>query len=235
MIVARDIDKFFKNFFRSSMAQAFLLVGDDGETENLLIRYLACDNKNFCKKCLQCQSESFLGIRFYEGESLKIEDAREIQFAASQSALYGPKIFRIKTVYIAADAQATLLKTIEEPYPETYFIISLVSEASLSAPLLSRLTIFKKSRRDEVVGASKFKLNLENISSIAQNREEAEEVFREIEAWMESRIRVIHPESAISFSGFVEDYFEIKKRFFEKTYPPKMLLEHLAVSKYYFE
>lgn len=235
MIIARDIDKFFKNFFRSAKTQAFLLVGDNSETENLLIRYLACEDKNFCKKCESCQSESFLYAPVYGGESLKIEDAREIQFAANQTALYGPKIFRIKSAYIAPDAQTTLLKTIEEPHPGTYFIISLASEASLSLPLLSRLTVFKRNRHDENTEISKLKLNLEDIGALSQNREEAEEVFRKIEAWMEQKISAVNPKSSTSFSGFLEDYFEIKKRFFEKTYPPKMLLEHLALSTYYFE
>jgi len=235
MIIDGDINQFFRNFFRDGRAQAFLLVGDGGETENLLMRYLACYDKSFCKKCEACQSESFLGARVYEGESLKIEDAREIQFAANQTALYGSKIFRIKSGYLAPDAQTTLLKTIEEPHPETYFVISLASDASLSLPLLSRLTVFKKSKQDEKAEISKFKLNLEDIGALAQNRDEAEEVFRKIEAWMEPKIRTLNTDSAMLFSGFVEDYFQIKKRFFERTYSPKMLLEHLALSKHYIE
>jgi len=234
-MLGRDINQFFKNFFKGADAQAFLLIGDDGKAEDLLIRYLTCELKTFCKKCAGCQVDLFLGARVYEGESLKIEDAREVQFAASQTALYGAKIFRIKTGYIAADAQATLLKTIEEPHPKTYFIISLASEASLSLPLLSRLTVFKQYKQSEDASGSKFKLNLEDAGSMAQNREEAEEVFRKIEGWMESKMSTMNPDSAGSFSGFLEDYFEIKKRFFEKTYPPKMLLEHLALSKYYFD
>jgi len=135
----------------------------------------------------------------------------------------------------APDAQTTLLKTIEEPHPETYFVISLASDASLSLPLLSRLTVFKKSKQDEKAEISKFKLNLEDIGALAQNRDEAEEVFRKIEAWMEPKIRTLNTDSAMLFSGFVEDYFQIKKRFFERTYSPKMLLEHLALSKHYIE
>lgn len=234
MILGKDIDKFFKNFFRSGGAQAFLLVGDDGEIEDLLIRYLSCESKTFCKKCETCEAESYFGARVYEGESLKIEDAHEIAFAASQTSLYGPKIFRIKTSYIAPDAQATLLKTIEEPHPATFFIISLASEASVLPPLLSRLTIFKKNE-DADDGHTKLKLSLEDIGPIAQNREEAEKIFRKIEAWIAHRIEALNPASAASFAWFIEDYFEIKKRFFEKTYSPKMLLEHLALSKYYFE
>ncbi len=235
MIIDGNVNQFFRNFFKSADAQAFLLVEDDGEIEDLLVRYLACELKNFCKRCATCQSEPFFGARAYEGESLKIEDAREVQFAANQTALYGPKIFRIKTGYIAPDAQATLLKTIEEPHPETYFIISLASEASLTPPLLSRLTVFKKNKQSENSETSKFKLNLEDIRALSQNRDEAEKVFRKIEAWMEPKIRTLNTDSAMLFWGFVEDYFEIKKRFFERTYSPKMLLEHLALSKYYIE
>lgn len=235
MILGKDPDKFFKNFFSAARAQAFLLAGGDKELEELLVRYLNCESRSFCKRCPACESGPSLDVKRYEGELLKIEEAREILRMSNQSSLSGPKIFLIKTDFIAPEAQGTLLKTIEEPHPDTYFIISLPSEAFLSAPLLSRLTTLRSGLTKISKDKKELKFTLEAVSLLAKDRPEAERTFRRLEWWVRDKIESSSPENLPRLGEFLEDLFEAKRRFFEKTYPPRMLLEHLILSKYYLE
>ncbi|MBI2024078.1 hypothetical protein HYT00_01685 [Candidatus Giovannonibacteria bacterium] len=218
MIISGDINKFFKNFFSSANSQAFLLAGETYDLENLLIRHI-----------LRGHAENSLDLRKYENDFLKIEDAREIHRVANQKSLSGPKIFLVKSGYIAEDAQSTLLKTIEEPYSDTYFILSGVPEFSLSAPLLSRLTIFNRTNAAPEAG-SKLVFSKD---SIPQTRDDAEKLFREIEIWADNKIR--SGNNAKLSAEFLEELMASKKRFYEKTYSLKMIFEHLFMAKCYFE
>src|SRR3989344_4507097 len=234
MIIGKDVGGFLKNFFSNGASQAFLLEGETDELEDLLMRYLLCETKSFCKKCYSCESESLLDVRRYEDDTLKIEDAREVQWNAGQTRLMRANVFIIKNKHIAPDAQATLLKTLEEPHPGTYFILSSVPQAALSRPLLSRLTIFKRLA-EEAEKVSGFKFSLADVQGLKQERGEAEEILNKLEVWAEDKIRNTPPERLEPYAVFVEDLYEARRRFFEKTYPPKMLLEHLAISKYYID
>ena len=139
---------------------------------------------------------------------------------SASSALYNfiLPIFLLKNNFIAPEAEATLLKTLEEPYPDTYFIISLASEAALSPPLLSRLTVFKTSPPELEKNKKAWKPGLGEAASLAKDRREAapREKFRLLR-------------------NFLEDLLQTKKLFLEKTYSSRMLLEHLIISKFYLE
>lgn len=229
MIIYGDTNNFLKNFFSTTKSQAFLLAGEISYLEDLLIRYILCEKKSFCKKCSTCLAEGSIDFKKFENDFLKIEDAREIQRAANQKSLSGAKIFLIKSHNIAEDAQSTLLKTIEEPHPETYFVMSGVREHTLTAPLLSRLSILSKMNKEDNLDP-KFRFTAD---SIPQNREEAEELFRNIELWINGKIK--KGNNFKLMAEFLGEIFEAKKRFYEKTYSLKMIFEHLYASKCYFE
>jgi DNA polymerase-3 subunit delta' len=75
-------------------------------------------------------------------ETLKIEDARDLD--ASQtltSAGGGVKIFIISAHSITLEAQNALLKTLEEPSPNTYFFLIVPRVDGLLPTLKSRLEI----------------------------------------------------------------------------------------------
>ena len=79
------------------------------------------------------------------------------------------------------------------------------------------------------------KFTMEAIPLLAKDRSEAERTFRRLEWWVRDKIESSSPENLPRLCEFLEDFFEAKRRFFEKTYPPRMLLEHLILSKYYLE
>jgi hypothetical protein len=224
MIVGKDIKGFLKKFFKKSSAQSFF-ISDASETqdlENLLIEHLTQDNI------------SFLDLHKFEEPNLKIEDAREIHWRASQSSHSGVKIFLIKSRSIAQEAQATLLKTIEEPHSGSYFIFSSIPELQLTRPLLSRLTVFKRLIRDREKIPT-LKVSLQDVIKYSESRESAENFLNKLEAWADEKVKKSAVEPSRELTSFIEDLYEARARFYEKTYPPKMLLEHLVISKFYLE
>ena len=236
MILGKNPENILKEFFKISPAQAFLLVGAGPELENLFLSFVKCEEKSFCRKCLACRTDNLWDLQIFEGESLKIEEAREIRRAAFVKGFSGTKIFFLKNGRLPAESQGVLLKTIEEPPPETYFIISLASEGSLLAPLRSRLTVFSVGREPENERASKdFSLRLEDIAALSKEASEVERILERTEEWIEAKLQNARPGELGRLKIFLEDFFEIKRRFFERTYSSRMLLEHLAVSKYYLE
>lgn len=177
-------------------------------------------------------------IRRFEGAALKIEQARELRRAALQKAWEGnSKIFLLKTAAILPEAQAALLKIVEEPPDDTYFIFSLPSENSLLPTLRSRLFPLrlgagKGPKETSPPGIQKALLQ---SAVFSKNREQTEEFLRGREFWLGEKLRHTPKQDFKRVLEILEDFFEIKKRFYQKTYYNKMLLEHLALSRAYLE
>lgn len=246
MIIPKDKEKFLADIFKNGLkSQSFLIAGDNEAREEfteLLFKFLSCEDKTLCQKCAGCKFKTLDTYR-YETPQLKIDEAREIQEKSSQSSWSGRKVFVIKTYAINSDTQATLLKTLEEPHENTYFIISMKAADGLSLPLLSRLTLFrlpvlKTAELEEII--EKFsklglKKELEEAARVSKERQELEEVFSALEFWTEDRLRLASADKLKKLAGFIEELFQIKKRFFQKTYFNRMLLEHLLISKVYLK
>ncbi len=247
MILAKPYEKFLRKLFSGGLkAQSFLLAGE-GENreraEEILIKFLVCETKNFCKRCEACALEINPDLHIYGGALLKMEEAKEIESQAHRSAWQGSKIFLIKTDFIGREAQAALLKTIEEPHLNTYFIISASSENALLTPLLSRLTPFylEVPKTDPDLEAHKKLISggitqkLANAAVFAKDRSKLESAFRTFEFWAEEKIRKSSASELKNLAGFLEDIFEMKTRFYAKTYFNRMLLEHLIISRLYLD
>ena len=223
-----------KKYLENTGHQAFLLEGATEESVYLLIRYLSCEKKAFCKKCKVCKVENLFEVKKFEDDFLKIENAREIQAAAGQSSFSeAPKIFIIKSRYIAEDVQATLLKTLEEPHPNNFFIFSGIQKEALSRPLLSRLAFLLQIQDDEESETSSYKFSENDIQSASKDRAASEDIFRKLEFWADMMLKNSSQEKLKDLALFIDDLYEMKGRFFEKTYSSKMLLEHLINSKNY--
>ncbi len=247
MILAHPYEKFLRKLFSGGLkAQSFLLAGSGasrGRAEELLVKFLICKTRDFCKRCENCALEINPDLHVYAGALLKMEDAKEIERKAHQSAWRDSKIFLIKTDFIGWEAQAAFLKTIEEPNPGTYFIISISSEHALSLPLASRLTTFHlgTSKPDSDSAARKKLLSgrtgqeLLNAAVFAKDRTRLEEALQAFEFWAEEKIRQAPAPQLKNLAGFLEDIFEIKTRFYARTYFNQMLLEHLIISRLYLD
>src|SRR3989344_186989 len=149
MILRGDIEESLRKFFKEAKsAGAYLLISENPELKKSLIGFLKCEKRTYCKKCAYCQNTNLLDLYTYSGETLKIEEARQIQVEAQKSSWNGNKIFIIES-QIPRDAQAVLLKTMEEPRANNYFIIEAAAVAGFTKPFLSRLNVFRAKSKDE--------------------------------------------------------------------------------------
>lgn len=124
---------------------AHLLLGAPEEAEIYL--------KLFCKD---------LGVRIsnnpdffaFRVDTFGIDEARELRILSTRGAVVprlclgqaGIKIFFIVPARLTLEAQNALLKTFEEPFPNTYFLLVVREEALVTAALLSRMQTVRLSK-----------------------------------------------------------------------------------------
>jgi hypothetical protein len=88
----------------------------------------------------------------FSQESFSIDEARILRARAQGKAFGERKIFVIKTNRFTPEAQNALLKTLEEPFPNTHFFIILSARDLLLPTLLSRLQIIRPEEKFEIEG-----------------------------------------------------------------------------------
>jgi DNA polymerase III delta prime subunit len=235
-----------KLFLRELRSQAFIITGDEDERVkgiDLLTKFLTCEKKEICKKCKYCLVKTSPDLYVYEDTSLAMDDAKEIRSRASQSGFNGTKIFVLKNRFFPLESQTALLKTIEEPTTDTFFIISTASKEGLLPAFLSRVTALNtawsktenNSASFKKINAGGIKKQLEAVSILSKEREKAETFLNAMEFWAESKLKEATENNAKIFITFLEDLLQTKKRFYMKTYYNRMLLEHMLISKTYLD
>lgn len=133
----------------SNLSHAYLFVGYEGETKNELVGFFAkvlfCENRTgcgHCQACLHFQSDhhpDFLKISSQKG-SLRIDTIREMTQKISLKPILGGRmvVFLPEAEQMTEGAANALLKTLEEPPPFVFFL--------LSTPVPERLPLTIRSR-----------------------------------------------------------------------------------------
>lgn len=96
--------------------------------------------KKYIQETLELEIEANPDILFIEQERFSIADARVLKERASQSPFGSAQVFIIISERILREAQNALLKLLEEPAPNTHFIIIVPSMKGLLSTVQSRLT-----------------------------------------------------------------------------------------------
>jgi DNA polymerase-3 subunit delta' len=180
---------FFNAIKNSRVAQAYLIKGNEAapvlECAKFLSKSLICDSEHefACDSCLSC-------IRFEEGnysdfklldankQSIKVKDIEELQEFLSSSSLETKK----KKIYIInllencnKETVNALLKTLEEPFPNTYAFITTQNESKILQTIISRCQVLNLLPNDKsyLIDELKVKgvelLDIELLSSIYSN------------------------------------------------------------------
>lgn len=146
------------------VSSGYLFYSPDKETNNHYLRTMAlsllCEN-NGCLKCADClkvQENSHPDlIEFPKGKSLNVQDAKDIVLEATKK----PMLCSCKVIVIhgidnsSEEAQNKLLKTIEEPPKNVYFLVSASSLNNVLPTIKSRLvkieiSPFSKKEMDQI-------------------------------------------------------------------------------------
>ncbi|MEX0919359.1 MAG: hypothetical protein WDZ64_01250 [Parcubacteria group bacterium] len=120
------------NLDLDNLHHAYLLIGDEADGESFLESF-----------------SSLFGVRRFGNpdfhyssvETFGIEDARELTRRASQKAFGEKKFFFLIPSYLTLEAQNALLKTFEDPYPDTHFFLLMREEPLIESTLRSRMML----------------------------------------------------------------------------------------------
>lgn len=119
-------------------------------TEQLILamaQYLLCESASapcqYCHSCHLFQAKNhpdFYWLKSIEGKEIGVDQVREVNEKLSQHAgQNGNKVVYIQEANCFSEAAANaLLKTLEEPRPNTYFLLQTALSAPLMATIYSR-------------------------------------------------------------------------------------------------
>ena len=85
----------------------------------------------------------------FENEVFGVDDARRLSTLVSRKAFGARKVFFVTPERLTLEAQNALLKTLEEPTPDTHILITLRERELLIPTLLSRMQVVEVGKLSE--------------------------------------------------------------------------------------
>jgi DNA polymerase-3 subunit delta' len=191
------VAKLLGTFASDRPGQTFLFVGPNGigkkKVALALAQALLCEtSRTACGACGSCRrvasgTNESLKVIASEGPQIKIEESREvIQFLNLQGLTKHRVIVIDQVQSLNLQAANSLLKTLEEPPPETYFFLIAPSVAGVLATIRSRSRVvgFKPLASEEIArGAGlapawAIRASQGSFEKLARLQEGAEQEFR---------------------------------------------------------
>lgn len=198
------------------MHHAYLLAGGSAEAEKFL--------HSFWKERgveLQGSPDFFL----WKIPVFGIDEARELKAQAVRKSFGGQKVFFISPERITGEAQNALLKTFEDPGPDTHFFLAVREEALILPTLRSRMQIVRTLRSDLnsaqgqtlESGAQNFlKLSLKERLVFAKKFADDE---KNLSVFLDEILRISRS----------KEVYDVRKFSDDRGAAPRLILEHLAL------
>ena len=117
-----------------NLHHANLLVGTREDAESYLVSL--CNNLGI----KLANNPDFFAFRMH---TFGIDEARELKLMSVRKALTSRKIFFIVSTRLTFEAQDALLKTFEDPSPDTVFFLAVSEEAFIIPTLRSRMQVVR--------------------------------------------------------------------------------------------
>lgn len=162
-----------------------------------------------------------------------IDEARALSISAAHKAFTGKKIFFIAPEKITHEAQNALLKTFEDPYPETHFFL-VVREEELILPTLrsrmqtvrmTRLNLVQTRQGSTLSEAEKF------LSLLVADRLVFVKKFVDKEKNLSvflDQLLLLARENNLS-SAILKKIYNVRRVSDDRGTSPRLILEHLAL------
>jgi DNA polymerase-3 subunit delta' len=143
---------------KRQLSHAYIFTGQKGLGKSLfakeLSKTLICEKKkneycDVCRNCIRIEEQRHPDIHWYGADKndkfLKIECIRDLQYTASLSPVEtSHKIFILQDAEkMNEEAANCLLKTLEEPTPNTLFILTVNSLSGLKETIISRCQVVR--------------------------------------------------------------------------------------------
>lgn len=157
-------DFLIKQVIKQKFHSGYLLTGPDSERRKEIARgfskALNCDKKNFfadcdCSSCQKINSGNHPDVKWYgvdeDVRSIKIDEIRDLQNWLSLKSYEGKvKVFILNEAdRLTTEAQNALLKSLEEPPPQSVFILLAAKKSDLLDTVISRMVEVKMTPYSE--------------------------------------------------------------------------------------
>jgi DNA polymerase-3 subunit gamma/tau len=211
---------------KNSIPHAFLFAGPKGtgktSAARIMAKILNCEDLkgsepcNKCKQCLAIDKCNSLDVIEMDAASHRgIDDVRILRDAVKLSPSSAKnKVYIIDEVHmLTTEAENALLKTLEEPPSNVYFILATTNPEKLIDTIRSRTTLipFKKASKEEIVRSLRRPVNGEKIKIdddvLALIAEAADGSFRDAVKILE---QVVAEEKDLSKEAMEEFLFKNK-------------------------
>ncbi len=202
-----------------NLHHANLLLGAPDEAESYL-RSL-CDSLDI--KLIN--SPDFFAFRM---NTFGIDEARELSRLSVRKAITQRKIFFISSARLTLEAQNALLKTFEDPFPNTHFFLALREEALIEPTLLSRMQTIRVGYGDVAsvsVEAEKFlSLPLKDRLLFAKKFVDEE---KSLPDFLDSLLLLLRGKKENNAS--VRNVYNLRQFAFGSAVLPRLVIEHLSL------
>lgn len=202
-------------FSQNKIPHAFLLTSQKGvdvhEIALFIAKCLICDHDilacETCNDCRRIEEMNYIDLKYYNGkdESIKKRHIEAIQEEFSKSSVEGKaKIYILENIDNATpEAMNTLLKTLEEPIPGIYAILTCENMNRVLPTIISRCMVVHfrslslKGLVDTVVNRGVKQEDANLLSSI----------FDSVGKIVEMAESDLYKEIKVEALNFIEDYF----------------------------
>ena len=157
-----------------------------------------------------------------------IDEAREVRILSVRKALTGKKIFLILSERLTTEAQNALLKTFEDPFPNTHFFLAVKEEDVILPTLRSRMLVIRVSKSLDkmmISDAEKF-LTLSVKDRLLFAREFAERE-KSLPAFMDGVLTILRKRQEAR--RLMESAHNIRRFANDTAVAPRLIIEHLAL------
>jgi hypothetical protein len=206
-----------------NLHHAYLVIGESRQAlsflENLFIRdeFELSGNPDFI---------------FYSQPILGIDEAREISARAAMKPLGKRKVFLLSPSKLSMEAQNALLKTFEDPFPDTHFFLAVIDEGLIIPTLLSRMQVIRdlpvilsEDGETDLLGAENF-LSLSVKGKVAFAKKFADEEAL-LAPFLDNLIDLLRKDS--NDLKQIEKVYQVRRFANDRSASSRLIIEHLAL------
>jgi DNA polymerase III delta prime subunit len=170
-------------------------------------------------------------------EKFGIDEARELQTAASLKSSSGRALYIVGVSQITTEAQQALLKLFEEPQGGTVFVV-LAPHGAIIPTLRSRFLMYPSELQKNPTQSaasflkSSYKIRSAEITKLLKDEEGARERARDFLVGLEQALYAALQQSKNKkdFVAALEDIAQVRNYLGDRSPSLKMLFEHLALA-----
>ena len=163
----------------------------------------------------------------FKMETFGIDEARKLKLLSARKAVTTKKIFLITPTRLTLEAQNALLKTFEDPFPDTLFFLGVREENLVIPTLLSRMQIIRTRGGNVAAGAEAEKflsLSVKNRLLFAKSFADEE---KSLPIFLDSLLFLLRKQK--EKKDLLKNVYNVRRFVRDSAVTPRLIIEHLAL------